>query len=278
MQHRETIQADCSDSTNSDQFGHHSAWIDVDCQRTTCLSNGDCKHIADVCDADTAVLTAQNRALETYTMSVSDYCVHSSEQITVIRPHYSTTYDVHRRGLFLQNASVGQSVCHNSKPCKSGWTNRDAIWAEDLDRPKEPCVTWGSDPSMGRANFEGGKQRSFVNYSDSLPCAVQKWLNRSRCCLGPRKHLLGGWMHPGTTWWGPMNRPCAAALRPVVKSLWPLVIIIITDIFKATSVLWWHHSSLELINKTTQAPIPWGSRGLDPEKSGCRVRSPPKFH
>jgi len=33
------------------------------------------------------------------------------------------------------------TVCH--KLCKSGWTNRDAIWDVDLGRPKEACITWG---------------------------------------------------------------------------------------------------------------------------------------
>jgi len=34
---------------------------------------------------------------------------------------------------------------------------------------------------------------------------------------GPRKHVLGA------TWRILLNRPCAAAMRPVVKLLWPLV-------------------------------------------------------
>jgi len=39
-----------------------------------------------------------------------------------------------------------------------------------------------------------GKRRPFVKYSDILPWAVQKRLNRSRCHLrfGPRNHVLDG--------------------------------------------------------------------------------------
>ena len=41
---------------------------------------------------------------------------------------------------------------------------------------------------MGRVNFKGGKGRPAVNYSNSLPWSVQKWLNRSiyhlSCGLG----------------------------------------------------------------------------------------------
>jgi len=31
------------------------------------------------------------------------------------------------------------------------------------------------------------------------------------------------WMHIGATWRIRLNRPCAAAMRPCVKLLWPLV-------------------------------------------------------
>jgi len=33
----------------------------------------------------------------------------------------------------------------------------DAVWLEDSSGPKEPCITWGLDPCMGRGYFEGGK-------------------------------------------------------------------------------------------------------------------------
>ena len=29
--------------------------------------------------------------------------------------------------------------------CKNGWTDRDAIWVEGSDRPKESCVRWGPE-------------------------------------------------------------------------------------------------------------------------------------
>ena len=32
-------------------------------------------------------------------------------------------------------------------------------------------------------------------------------------CVGQRKHVLGG-VHTGATWRIPLNRPCAAAMRP----------------------------------------------------------------
>jgi len=42
--------------------------------------------------------------------------------------------------------------------------------------------------------------------------------------MNPRKHVLD-LVHIGVTWWIRLNRPCAAAMRPYVKLLWPLVII-----------------------------------------------------
>jgi len=42
-----------------------------------------------------------------------------------------------------------------SVPCKTGWTDQDAVWVEDLAGPKGPCIRWGLDPPMGRGNFEG---------------------------------------------------------------------------------------------------------------------------
>jgi len=66
---------------------------------------------------------------------------------------------------------------------------------------------------------------NFSQDSDSLPRAVQKRQNRSfRLCtlVGRRKHVLNG-VHSGATWRIQLNRPCAAAMRPVVKLLWPFV-------------------------------------------------------
>jgi len=40
--------------------------------------------------------------------------------------------------------------------------------------------------------------------------------------VGTRKHVLGRG-HTGATWQIPLNRPCVAVMRPVVKLLWPLV-------------------------------------------------------
>ena len=39
-------------------------------------------------------------------------------------------------------------------------------------------------PLMGRGSYNGKKGRPTVKYSDYLPWAVQKWLNRSRCHVG----------------------------------------------------------------------------------------------
>jgi len=45
-------------------------------------------------------------------------------------------------------------------------------------------VRWGPDPAWERVIIRGKKGRPVAKYSDILPWAVQKWLNRSICHLG----------------------------------------------------------------------------------------------
>jgi len=64
-----------------------------------------------------------------------------------LRPHRTAT-DVDAAYCYS-----GLSVCHTSEPCKNGRTDRDAVWVEDLDGPKEPCIRWGSTSPIGRGNL-----------------------------------------------------------------------------------------------------------------------------
>jgi len=41
------------------------------------------------------------------------------------------------------------------------------------------------------------------------------------------------WVHSGATWRIPLNRLSAAAIRPVVKLLWPLVIVMKAESFQS---------------------------------------------
>ena len=87
---------------------------------------------------------------------------------------------------------------------------------------------------MGRGNFDDEKGRPVVEYSYTLPSAVQKRLNRSRrrlgfglgCSGGPKEACIK-WciLAPPDEyhWTVRVQRRC----RPYVKLLWPLVIIII---------------------------------------------------
>jgi len=52
-----------------------------------------------------------------------------------------------------------------------------------------------------------------------------------RTRAGPMSHVLVG-VHTGATWWIPLNRQCGAEMRPVVKLLWPLFIIVIFQQFE----------------------------------------------
>ena len=40
-------------------------------------------------------------------------------------------------------------------PYENGWTDQDAVWVNDSDGPKEPCITWGADSPRGMGNFRG---------------------------------------------------------------------------------------------------------------------------
>jgi len=77
--------------------------------------------------------------------------------------------------------SVGLSVgLSQYEPCKSGRTDRDAVWVVGSGGLKEPCIRWGPDPPHGNGRLLRGKGRPIVKYRDFPPGAVQKRLNRSR--------------------------------------------------------------------------------------------------
>jgi len=90
----------------------------------------------------------------------------------------------------------------------------------------------------------------FVKYMDFLPWTVQKRLNWSICHLGcglgwakrswssivfvrwRQRALMGG--HVGATWQLQLNRPSVAAMRPYVRLLWPLLLLLFRLFFSKT--------------------------------------------
>ena len=68
---------------------------------------------------------------------------------------------------YRPSSVVCRSVCHTSEPCKNCWTDRDAVWVEDLSGPREPCIRWGPD-THGKGQFWGGKGHPIVKYTDTL--------------------------------------------------------------------------------------------------------------
>jgi len=75
--------------------------------------------------------------------------------------------------------SVCWSVCRTSEPCKNSWTDRDAVWVEDLGGPKGPCIRWGFRSPMGRGKFLGesvtpcaAAMRSYVKLLWPLVCYI----------------------------------------------------------------------------------------------------------
>jgi len=126
----------------------------------------------------------------------------------------------------------GEGVAHckvKGHLCKSGWTDRDAIWVLGSDGPKQSCIGWGYR-SHGKGNFKGRKGRPLMlsrvdprnhvldgvqiphgkgqiwgeehaqTYSMTLWCELCKssWTNVINIPfglwtqLGPRKHVLHG--------------------------------------------------------------------------------------
>ena len=74
---------------------------------------------------------------------------------------------------------------------------------------------------------------------DTLPWAVQKWLNWSRCRFGcglgwaQGSNVYVTWVHTGAIWRIWLNRPCAARWGLSVKLLWPLVVVLTANVDSA---------------------------------------------
>jgi len=89
--------------------------------------------------------------------------------------------------------------------------------------PRNHVLDGCPDPPSKGGILRGKKRRPVVKYSDSSVSYAKKdepiempfgiWTR-----VGPPKHVLGG-VHSGATWRIPLNRPCAAVMRPVVKLL-----------------------------------------------------------
>ena len=67
-------------------------------------------------------------------------------------------------------------ICHTSEPCKNGFTDRAAVWVEDLGGPGNHVLYGCPDTPMGRGKWENG--RPIVKYRDTLRSSVQRRLNR----------------------------------------------------------------------------------------------------
>ena len=148
--------------------------------------------------------------------------------------------------------------------CKDGWTARDGIWVVGSDSPKESWVRWGSRSPYGMGKFLG-KEETVVKYRNFLPWAVHKRLNRSACRFGCGLGWAEGitssiifvrWRQcalMGATWRIRLNRLAAVAMRPYVKLLWPLVLVVkvncSSSVFNIIKSIWiyWGTSKIRTI-------------------------------
>jgi len=110
---------------------------------------------------------------------------------------------------------VAWSVCHNCEPCKSGWTDPDAIWVVGL---RNRVLDGIQIPLLVGAILRGGRGSLLyckVRYRDTaMSCAKMAEPVEMPFRLWTRIHLMkhvlhGG--HLGTAWWIRLNRPCTAA-------------------------------------------------------------------
>ena len=142
-----------------------------------------------------------------------------------------------RCGLLLptewRGLSVGLSVCHTSKPCKNGWTNRDAVWVVGSDGQQKSCVRWGARSPLGRGNFKGEWGRPIVKWHSPMMWK-NSWTDWFAVWVvdlsGPKEAQVQSYSPGGTNvphgrvhCWTWLNRPSAVAMQPYVKLLWPLV-------------------------------------------------------
>ena len=121
--------------------------------------------------------------------------------------------------------SVGLSicllVCHTSEPCRNGWTDWD-VWVMDSGGPKETYIMRRSRGAI----FRGKNMPWLARRHSAVSCAKMAepiQMPFGSCSRGGPKEVCVAWGHIGATWRIRLNRPYAAAMRPYVKLLWPLV-------------------------------------------------------
>ena len=125
--------------------------------------------------------------------------------------------------------SVSRSVYDDHNPCKNGWNDRHAIWDVDLGVPKELFIRWVQIPT-GRGIFEGIASA----FSRMPPCTPHATMHRSvpMVLTSGFPHMLSTIIPVGrlqkklsVTLIFQMKNP--PATWPLIKSIWPLVIIFI---------------------------------------------------
>jgi len=111
--------------------------------------------------------------------------------------------------------------------CKNGWTNRNAVWVIHSGGPKEACIRWSPDTPFEGAIISGKDMPGHARWHYAMSCEKMAepvdllfglWTR-----VGQRKHKFSR-NHQRRIW---LNSLSAAAMRPYVKLLWPLVAILL---------------------------------------------------
>ena len=90
---------------------------------------------------------------------------------------------------------------------ENGLTNRDAVWNEDSDGPKEPCIRWMSMSTNWKGQSWGGKGQPAVSF------AKNGWTDRDAGRDAVWVVDSGGPMEPHI-WWGAHWRHLACTIEP----------------------------------------------------------------
>jgi len=121
------------------------------------------------------------------------------------------------------SVTVSRSVCLSRLWALKKWLNRSRcsleLW---LWWPKEPCVGV-QIPTCEAAilRVQWCRPSTYRDMSGGRYTQIGVEPVRCGCHLGCTR-----WDHIGATWQIRLNRPCTAAMRPYIKLLWPVLLLL----------------------------------------------------
>ena len=113
---------------------------------------------------------------------------------------------------------VCRSVCHGRESCKNGWTDHDVTWLG----PSNLCSMRSRSKGPGRGTFAGMTSGFFRMMPSTISSGPDVGI--SLCAVDQRFKLpIGQSQKQSSVILNFPNEESPAAMRPLVKILWPLV-------------------------------------------------------